>query len=348
MKNRRGSFDAVEKEALAWLVRRDGGMSARQRAEFDRWCAADPRHAAAVNEIDAVWVMLDRPAAAGRSEALRAELHLLERRGQRRWAAMGAATALAAAASVAGFMWVQRSAVPEPAVATNTARVTEPDRRTLPDGSVVEFKPGTEIAVAFDDATRAVVLKSGEAHFSVTKDPARPFVVEAGTVKVRAVGTAFAVQLGRADVEVLVTEGRVSVTSSDPATPVGGPPAGTTAEDTAAALPLIEAGQRTLIPLGSGASVSAVVPVPVTELAERLSWRLPRLDFSETSIAEAIVLFNRNNPVQLRTTDDAVAAMRVTGVFRADNVEGFVRALQSSLGIQAERRAGEILLRGAK
>lgn len=350
MKKRRGSFDAVEKQAVAWLVRRDAGMSAGQRAEFDRWCAADPRHAAAVNEIEAVWARLDRPADAGQSETLRAELRVLERRDKRRWAAMGAATALAAAASVVGFLWVQRPSVHEPAAvaATNTARVTEPERRVLPDGSVVEFKPGTEIAVAFDDATRVVILKNGEAHFSVTKNPSRPFIVEAGTVRFRAVGTAFAVQLGRADVEVLVTEGRVSVTSADIASPGGGPPAGTTAGNTAAALPMIEAGQRTLIPLGSVVLAPPVVPVPVTELAERLSWRLPRLDFSETSIAEAIALLNRNNHLQLRTVDGAVAAMRITGVFRSDNVEGFVRALQSSLGVQAERRNGEILLRSAK
>ena len=348
MKNRRRSFDAIETQAAAWLVRRDAGMSAGQRAKFDRWCAADPRHAAAVSEIAAVWVAFDRPAEAGRADSLRAELRALERRHKRRWRAMGAATALAA---VAGFMWVQRLPVREPAAvvaASNTARVTEPERRILPDGSVVEFKPGTEIAVAFNDATRVVILKNGEAHFSVTKNPSRPFIVEAGTVKIRAVGTAFTVQLGRADVEVLVTEGRVSVTSPEIANLGGVPPVGTPATSPAASLPMIEAGQRTLIPLGSLVSVPAVVPVPGVELAERLSWRLPRLDFSETSIAEAIALFNRNNPVQLRTVDGAVAAMRVTGVFRSDNVEGFVRALQSSLGIQAERRDGEILLRSAK
>lgn len=349
MKNRRESFDAVEKQAAAWLVQRDAGMSAGQRAEFERWRAADPRHAAAVEEIDAVWSMLDRPAIAGRSESLRAELQLLERRGKRHWRAMGAATALAAAASVVSFLWLHRAGVHEPAAvaATNTARVAEPERRVLPDGSVVEFKPGTEIAVAFDDATRVVILKNGEAHFSVTKNPARPFIVEAGTVRVRAVGTAFAVQLGRADVEVLVTEGRVSVTAANFTGPMDGL-AGTAARNSGAALPMIEAGHRTLIPLGAVVLAPPVVSIPVRELTERLSWRLPRLDFSETSIAEAITLFNQNNQLQLRTADSAVAGMRITGVFRSDNVEGFVRALQSSLGVQAERRNAEILLRSGK
>ena len=114
-----------------------------------------------------------------------------------------------------------------------------------------------------------------------------------------------------------------------------------------ASSPVIEAGQRAVVPVGSAVSLLTVVSVPVAELTERLSWRLPRLEFSETSVADAIAMFNRHNPQQLFAADRAVAAMRITGVFRSDNVEGFVRAMESSLGIQAERRDREILLRSA-
>jgi transmembrane sensor len=41
---------------------------------------------------------------------------------------------------------------------------------------------------------RQVKLDRGEAWFQVAKDPQRPFVVESGPVRVRAVGTAFSVR----------------------------------------------------------------------------------------------------------------------------------------------------------
>jgi ferric-dicitrate binding protein FerR (iron transport regulator) len=39
--------------------------------------------------------------------------------------------------------------------------------------------------------------------------------------------------------------------------------------------------------------------------------------------------------------------LRVTGVFRADNAEGFVDLLERTLGVTAERTAGAIVLRAA-
>src|SRR3546814_19688281 len=49
------------------------------------------------------------------------------------------------------------------------------------------------------------------AWFQVAKDRARPFVVEVGDVRVRAVGTAFGVKRTAGGVDVQVTEGVVEV-----------------------------------------------------------------------------------------------------------------------------------------
>lgn len=345
------SLDAIESQATVWLARRDRGLSAAEQLEFARWCAADPRHAATVNEIAAVWTVFDRPNASGRIESLRSELRTLERRTRRRWMAGGAATALAAACLTVFFGFQYRS-VQEPvasAAVAATARVIEAERQTLPDGSIVELRHDARIAVTFDDESRVVILQNGEAHFSVARDPARPFIVETGTARISAVGTAFAVGLGQAEVEVIVTEGRVRVDSTSPAPqPGAGVPRISTQETSdAASTPIVEAGQRAVVPLGVAASKPAVISIPMAELSERLSWRLPRLEFSDASVADAITMFNRHNQRQLRVPDRAVAAMRITGVFRSDNVEGFVRALEASLGVHAERRDGEILLRRA-
>ena len=345
--------DAIELQAAAWLARRDGGMNAAETAEFARWCTSDPRHAAAVQGIESTWAALDRPSAMGQAKLLRDELRALDARERRRWRARGAAAMVAVAAALALFLGIQGSPTREavallPVVAT-AARVTGPERQTLSDGSVVEFKSGTEITVAFSEERRVVILRSGEAHFSVTPNPQRPFIVEARSVKIRAVGTAFAVQLGGTEVEVLVTEGKVSVATPPAETgeadaPRHGPVAGAGLELS----PLVSAGQRTSVSLLPTTTVAPVLTISQAELAERLSWRVPRLEFSETTIEEAIALFRRHSPLRLRAADGDVAAMRVTGVFRSDNIEGFVRALETSLGLRAEHGAGEIRLHRGK
>ncbi|MCF7689755.1 MAG: FecR domain-containing protein [Cephaloticoccus sp.] len=342
----------IEAQATAWLVRRDGGMDDAEIAEFEQWRAEDIRHEVAFSKVASVWSAFDRPVATGQVDALRAELHALEKRDRRRRVAFGSTVALAAAACLAVFIGLGQPTVPSVTVkATDSlvARVVEPDRQILSDGSIVELKHGTRIKVAFTEANRVVILEEGEAHFTVMKNPERPFIVETGDVKVCAVGTAFAVGLGHEEVDVLVTEGRVRVDSSASpasetpdilrATPIG-------LLDNRSA-PLVEAGQHAVVSLGTSATPTAIVPISAIDLNERLSWRLPRLEFSETSLTDAVTMFNRYNVNELHIDDETVAAIRITGVYRSDNVDGFVRALELGFGLRAEKRGSEtVLLRG--
>ncbi|MBI4626652.1 MAG: FecR domain-containing protein [Verrucomicrobia bacterium] len=56
-------------------------------------------------------------------------------------------------------------------------------------------------------------LARGKAHFTVAKNPSRPFVVSAGGGDVQAVGTVFNIRLRSEAIEVFVTEGKVQVDS---------------------------------------------------------------------------------------------------------------------------------------
>ena len=94
------------------------------------------------------------------------------------------------------------------------------EQRTLADGSVVELNRGAVVTERFTPDERRVQLVRGEAHFKVAKDLSRPFVVEVAGIAVRAVGTALNVRLDSAAVDILVTEGQVSVAQPD----VGGVP----------------------------------------------------------------------------------------------------------------------------
>lgn len=338
-------LNSLEAEAVAWLARCDRGLDDKQADEFARWLDADPQHAATMHRIEGEWSAFNLPAEPREVDSFRAELQAMQQRDRRRWRNYGAAAAVAAAC-VAIYLTAPFTTRPGNTVvaqAASTVHVLAPERQILPDGSIVELKPGAEIAVAFDAARRVVVLKQGEAHFSVTKNPARPFVVEAGSVKVRAVGTAFAVQLGGENVEVLVTEGRVSVASTlgEGAAASGRNPEPDVSGDIG---PLVDAGQQALVSLSPSALPASVVTLSAEELNERLAWRVPLLDFAGTTLTEAVAMFNRHGKTQLRVADKEVAELRITGVFRSDNPEGFVRAAEVSLGLRAEHGPNEILL----
>lgn len=89
---------------------------------------------------------------------------------------------------------------------------------TLSDGTKVMLNANStlEYPASFDDAeTREVRLK-GEAHFEVTKNPHRPFVVKAGEMQTQVLGTVFDVKAYRKDApKVTLMEGKVKVSNAD-------------------------------------------------------------------------------------------------------------------------------------
>lgn len=208
-----------------------------------------------------------------------------------------------------------------PPIAAASTVVVAPETRTLADGSIVELRRGAEILVEYGPSSRRVVLRAGEVHFQVTKDAARPFVVVASGVEVRAVGTAFSVDLGKRAVDVLVTEGRVSVTS---------PPA---AVEAAPAVAMVDAGQGTTVSL-EVAGAAAVRSVPSGERRERLNWRVPLLEFSGTPLAEAIPMFNRHGRRHL-VLDPALGRLQLSGTLRADDTDSLFLLLRNEFGIIA-------------
>lgn len=328
------TITAIEGVAAEWLVRRNGGLTPTDVARFETWLAADDRHRAALAELEGAWSTLSFPGKAGQAAEARRQLAArAARRKRRRFAGAGAALILAVA-SVVGFV-TGRFSGHEPAVASSVT--PRPNSRMLPDGSTVELNAGAEIAVEFTEALRAVRLMRGEALFAVTKNPARPFVVSAGGVSVRAVGTAFAVRHGAAQIDVLVTEGRVAVERVDPVVVPGGQ----------AAKPIfVAAGGRVEVPADvSRAPVVAGALLSATEMAEALSWRGRRVEFTHTTLTDAVALFNRQNRVQIAIGDGAVGRIAISGIFWADDPESFVRLLESGFNVRASRAGDAIALR---
>ncbi len=352
--------EKIEEAAAEWLAQREEGFSSAQAREFERWCRLDPRHAAAAMRLEAACALLEK------MPRVRAELLpvVVEFPSARRPIApvkkiplLQLVVGLAAAVALAALGWWQwgRSAPAAPLYATSTGGY---ERVVLADGSVMELNANTVVRVDFAPPERRVALVSGEAHFTVAHDTVRPFIVSAGGVAVRAVGTAFNVRLASSAVEVLVTEGKVSVSEVERVDPnalsTGADPKPTRwgqrvpPPDT-----LLVANERALIATAPQKSVSP--PTPVIEkiepdaLREALSWQERKLVFAETPLREVVAQFNRRNRLQLVLGDAVLAERPVGGTFAADNVEGFIRLLEGSGTIAVERRGdATVVLRTAR
>ena len=188
--------------------------------------------------------------------------------------------------------------------------------------------------VHFTKSERRVILEQGEAHFTVTKNPARPFIVTARGMDVFAVGTAFNVRLDQIVVEVLVTEGRVRVSE---ATDESGPVSAVLAEK-APVVPLLQAGQRAVVSLSAQPAAPQIATLTPGEIERVLAWQHRLLDFTAAPMSEVVAAFNRRNHTQLVLVDPELAEIRISATFRSDNIEGFVSLVEMGFNTRAERQ----------
>jgi ferric-dicitrate binding protein FerR (iron transport regulator) len=100
----------------------------------------------------------------------------------------------------------------------------QPMQIRLDDGSLVTLEPGSFLRFPDHFAqTKREVFLTGEAFFSVTRQPQRPFLVVTDRVVTRVLGTSFRVKAfgGKANVSVTVRTGKVSVFSRPASNTVG-------------------------------------------------------------------------------------------------------------------------------
>ena len=344
--------------AAQWTIRRDRGLSASESIDYELWLAADPRHAAAMQRSAAAWSRLDRIPESAAAPVLATATR---RRSFWRRSLVFAPLATAAAVALVALHLTRPSATTPsasaalaPASASASAATSPssaPRQLTLSDGTVVQLNTGGEVLEQFTAAERRVLLARGEAHFAVTKNPARPFVVQAGNVDVRAVGTAFNVHLLATAVDVLVTEGVVQLnrpSAQVPVVTIAAPPDN---------LPRLNANERAVVTLAptsptSPASLAPAIVVTTAtpdDIARTLAWQAPLLRLGGSTLAELVLEFQRRSGQRVILADPALASLRVGGRFRADDLAGFTHLLATTLDLEVDHAAdGTLVLRKKK
>lgn len=312
---RRETAADIERAAAAWVARVDrGGLSAADEDALSQWISADPRRSGAYARALAVNHHLDRTTALGDGFPVH-----LGQRGQRpRRHLLAIAASVAMIFATAGGLFAYRDVLErplQPAIETTKDHVR---LVTLAEGSSMTLNTLTELRPEMTPKLRRVDLIQGEALFHVAKDPARPFVVFAGGLNVKAVGTSFSVRrISQEAISVLVTEGVVEVSRSR------------------TILGRVHAGISFTADM---ASTPVITQLNAVQLASALSWKDGRIDLQGLTLDQAASEFRRYSDVPIRIDDPALGKLHVTGGYSATDSDGFAEAAALSLGLRTQRR----------
>ena len=327
-----------------WLLRiQDGSLDSEELAQWLQWYDADAANRAAFEKVQATFASIhalpqsERAAWASRLNALeqpeRSRLPLLQFWFSRPiWATAFALTI----ALIAGLVvWqVGRNGSVETS-AFKTERATHRDI-SLPDGSRVRLGAKSQLFVNFTSETRYLVLEGGEAFFNVAKDKERPFLVQAGEVTVRAVGTEFNVRRVLDKTIVAVTEGVVEVRQ-------------TLRPDERRPRPAATRSASKAIRIAAGEQVSvdpaaAVLSVKQIDSDAVIGWQEGRLEFVDEPLGMVIDTINRYSHREIVITDKAINELRFSGTVSRDHIDEWLFALSEIFPVDVRRVGNETVL----
>ena len=312
-----GSNTALEDTAIDWVVHlRSGVATEADRRAFTTWRERSAAHEAAARFAETLWTdlgetrTLAEPAQIPGSQPQQRPQRHTKQWTRRTFIGVAAAASLAAVVVGSGLFG--------PISGLGADHVTRTGERreiTLPDGSTAWMNSTSALSVSYDGNQRQLHLHAGEGYFTVVRDPARPFRVQAGDVEVSALGTAFSVRRLGGEVQVVVTESAVAVRS-----------------------PAAEPGFH--VPAGKAATVTADGSVrgpAATDVTAATAWTRGKLIFNARPLAELAAELERHQSGRILILDERLRSLKFSGVLPLDDPNAAARILENALDLQLTR-----------
>ncbi len=318
-----------------WLLRlQDDDLGQEEFAAWLRWYEADPMNRAAFEDVQSAFESAHGLRASERGQWARELIDAAREpsaistraawgHARARWFAMAASVVAVAAGVLAWQAWIDDEKAPALTTTLQTPRATHRLEK-LPDGSTVRLGARSSISLSYSREARYVVLEKGEAFFTVAKDAARPFVVQAGSVAVYAVGTEFNVRRDGESTVVTVREGKVEVVKG---------------AVNAAALGGVQQPLANPVRLGPGEQAAARDPeagLAIRNVSPQAiaAWQEGRLEFADEPLRQVIATVNRYSSREIVITDQSLAGLRITGTVAEDRIDEWMRALPAIFPIR--------------
>jgi transmembrane sensor len=318
------------RQASEWLV--CFRSESPGEAEIERWlvwCEEDAQNLAAFEKLDRDWNDLEGLRStpeliqAADHQILESETRAATRKNSRvfprsaLWLSTIAATI--AVITVTGYeFWSRTREAPRLVTSVNWKPAV------LPDGSSLVLSAKASAEVDFTGPDRDLKLRpEGEAYIKVHHDKARPFVVQAGTVTVTAVGTAFDVRREANHVTVTVEEGTIRVVA---------PGSEGALQWQASAGYQIDYSEH-----DKTAVVASIDPQRV------LQWRSGELSYDRVPLSVVIADINRYSTTRLVISDPELEHVAFSGTVFVASIGDWLTALEAVYPVKAHESSAGVM-----
>lgn len=309
-----------------WTRLRDPNGAGATMEQWLEWTSADERHLEAFERVTELGNQLGTLDDVTRQQFVREFARPAPVR--RRWIPLAAAASAALALVGGYFAWSGFVANTSPQAYVNA--VAQNRNITLPDGSTVALGGASTLTMRFSHGERHVELGGGEAFFQVVHDMQRPFVVTAGKVSIRDVGTAFDVRRTGQRVTIAVTQGRVQI--ADHGGAPGSNPTGT------GNLEAVAGQLVSYDPAMSAMSIGSITPEQAT------AWRSDRLEFINEPLGVVIANVNRYSTRPVHIADADLETLTYTGTIKTSAIDSWLDALPQVFPLRVSENAGQVIL----
>jgi len=297
---------SAAEQADFWVIQMDEPMTEEQEMAFRLWLKSSPENRPAYDAARQVWAL------AGTAATLSAPLSNDGHQTPPRRASLVLIRAAFAVAAViiAGVFLLQNTYF---APANHITALNGFEKFTLADGSLATLDAGAEISINFDDNTRVVDLEKGGILVEVAHNKAKPFIIAATGIQVRAVGTAYSVEVTHSKTHVAVFEGVIEI--SDP-----------TANNSPVQL---TAGQSWYMTddMADGQTIRQ-------NRVAGAYWHQKQLKAENQSLGEVLEKLSRHNGEDVLWISPDIRSLEISGLFQLDNASFLLDFLQKEYHIE--------------
>jgi transmembrane sensor len=300
-------------QAVAWFVAlQSDGIEADRQAEFQHWLKQHPSHELAFAEAERLWANLEPLKTAtvpGLSEA---------RAARRQSSRVGSKLSMLLIIALGWGWWSDYQIQP----LVYKTGIGQKQIINLADGSTVQLNPMSQLSVHMSWCRRSLELQRGDAVFDVAHETLRPFTVHAGELRVRDIGTRFVVRQRTNKIKVAVLVGEVALKS----------------DQSWLEQSLVEGRSLEMDRNGN------LLTMQMGNLESTHAWLEGRLLLERTPLAEVAAELERYHPVKFVFTDPALINQTISGSFDIADLKPFLRALETMLPIEVQRKQSDIVL----
>lgn len=300
--------EAMISQAAQWLTMlEDENISEADRNAFNAWRVADPRHHLAVQRMEALLGTFNNLPPLPSRKAM-----------NRAFASSGAKFSLPVVRAIAllgvlvcGWFGVEQAPI---WLADQRTHVGERREISLADGSQLRLNSDSALDIDFDERQRLINLRQGEIWVEVAKDQQRPFVVRTDQGTITALGTRFVVRKAAdGSVQVSVLESAIA------------------AKARLMADVNVATGQRAILKDG-------LVQTPqLIGRDDPAAWTRGLLKVDDQPLNEVLQALAVYRHGLMQFDEQALAGMRVSGLFRLDDTDAALATLADNLPIRVER-----------